>query len=143
MKSMMSCIGVPGRKMPLTPDVLQFRNIDVGDDAADDHQHVVQPFSSSSCMILRADVHVRAGQDRQADHVRILLERRGDDLLGRLAQPGVDHFHPGVTQRARDHLRATIVAVQTGLGDDDANVAHQGLSSQLSALSYQLSALSS
>ena len=44
-----------------------------------------------------------------------------DDLLGRLAQAGVDHFHAGVAQRARNHLGAAIVPVEPRLGDDDSN----------------------
>ena len=43
MKSMISCIGVPGRKMPLTPIALQLRDVHVRNDAADHDQHVVQP----------------------------------------------------------------------------------------------------
>ena len=58
---------------------------------------------------------VRAGQDRQADDVGVLLQRGGDDLLGRLAQAGVDHFHAGVAQRARDDLGAAVVPVEPGL----------------------------
>ena len=48
-----------------------------------------------------------------------------DDLLGRLPQAGVDHFHAGVAQRARDDLRATIVAVEAGLRDDDTDLGHR------------------
>ena len=73
----------------------------------------------------RADVHVRARQDRQADHVGVFLQRRRDDLLGRLAQAGVDDLHAGVAQRAGDHLGAAVVAVEAGLGDDDSDFAHQ------------------
>ena len=67
----------------------------------------------------RKERHVRAGEDREADAVGILLDRRLHDLLGRLEEPGVDHFHAGIAQRARDHLRAAVVAVETGLRDDD------------------------
>ena len=34
----------------------------------------------------RHERHVRAGEDRQADGVGVLLEHRLDDLLGRLVQ---------------------------------------------------------
>ena len=69
---------------------------------------------------LRDQRHVRAREERQADRVGVLLERRLGDLLGRLEQAGVDDLEARVAQRAGDHLGAAIVAVQAGLGDDDA-----------------------
>ena len=74
-------------------DRLQLRHVHVGDDPADDHQHVVQALLFQQFHDARADVHVRAGQDRQADDVGVLLQRGADDLLGRLAQAGVDDLH--------------------------------------------------
>ena len=51
-------------------------------------------------------MHVRAGQDRQADDVGIFLQRGADDLLRRLAQAGVDDLHAGIAQaRARSPWR--------------------------------------
>ena len=41
--------------------------------------------------------HVCTGEDRDADGVGVLLDRGLDDLLRRLVQAGVDHFHAGVT----------------------------------------------
>jgi hypothetical protein len=32
-------------------------------------------------------------------------------------QPGINHFHAGITQRRGDDLRAAIVTVETRLGD--------------------------
>ena len=64
---------------------------------------------------------MRAGEDREPDRVRVLLDRGLGDLLRRLMQAGVDHLHAGVPQGARDDLRAAVVAVQSGLGDDDAD----------------------
>ena len=65
--------------------------------------------------------HVRAGEDRQADHVDVLLHGGGGDHLRRLVQPGVDHLHPGVAQRRGDDLGAAVVAVETRLGDQHAD----------------------
>ena len=45
----------------------------------------------------------------------------GDDLFRRLPQSGVDHFHAGVAQCARDDFRAAIVAVESGLRDQHAD----------------------
>jgi hypothetical protein len=39
---------------------------------------------------------VRAGQDRDADRVGVLLDRGLDDLLRRLVEAGVDDLHPGI-----------------------------------------------
>ena len=41
------------------------------------------------------------------------------DLLGRLVQAGVDDLEAGVAQGPGDDLGAPVVAVETGLGDDD------------------------
>ena len=71
---------------------------------------------------------MRAGEDRDADGVRVLLDRRLDDLLRRLVQPGVDHFHPSVTQRACNYLCPPVVPVESGLGDDDADLPGHGRS---------------
>jgi hypothetical protein len=65
--------------------------------------------------------HVRAGQDREADDVHVLLHRRRGDHLRRLMEPGVDHFHAGVPQRGRDDLGAAVVAVEARLGDEHAD----------------------
>ena len=42
MKSMIACIGVPGRKMPVIPMSFRRGTSDVGNDAADDDEDVVQ-----------------------------------------------------------------------------------------------------
>ena len=43
----------------------------------DDHQHIVHAFLAQQLHQSRADVHVRAGQDRQADDVGVFLKGRG------------------------------------------------------------------
>ena len=70
-----------------------------------------------------ADRQVRAGEDREADRVHVLLRGRGHDLLRALAQAGVDDLHAGVAQRARHDLGPAVVAVEAGLGDQDADLA--------------------
>ena len=66
----------------------------------------------------REERHVRAGEDREADHVDVLLHGGGGDHLGRLVQAGVDDLHAGVAQRGGDDLGAAVVAVEAGLGDE-------------------------
>ena len=56
-------------------------------------------------------------EQRQPDGVGVFLDRRLDDLLGRLVQPGVDDFEAGVAQSASDHLGAAVMPVEPGLGD--------------------------
>ena len=58
--------------------------------------------------------------------VRVFLNRRLDDLLGRLVQPGVDDLHAGVAQRARDDLRAAVVPVEPRFRDDDSDLPRHG-----------------
>src|SRR6266581_453070 len=63
------------------------------------------------------------GEDREAEHGRILLDRRLDDLRHRPADAAVDHLEAGLAGRDRDHLRAVRVAVEPGLADDDPGAA--------------------
>jgi hypothetical protein len=65
--------------------------------------------------------HVRAGEDRDADGVGVLLDHRLGDLLRRLVQAGVDDLHAGVAERASDDLRAAVVAVEADLCDNDSD----------------------
>src|SRR6185436_2888803 len=110
----------PGQEDTLDPHLVQLRDVHVRNDAADDDEHVLETLLAEQLHHARTDVHVRPRQDREADGVRILLERGGDDLFGSLAQPGINHFHAGIAQGAGNHLRATVVAVEPGLGNDDA-----------------------
>src|SRR5690348_3271419 len=69
---------------------------------------------------------MRAGENREPDRVYVLLDGGRDDLLRCLVQPGVDDLHAGVAQRAGDHLRPPVVAVEPGLRDDHPDLAHDG-----------------
>jgi hypothetical protein len=100
---------------------LQAIHILVGDDAAHEHQHVIY-------LVLLEEVHnarhygiVRPGKNRQPDHVHIFLQRRVHNHFGSLAQTGVDDFHAGIAQSARNHLGAAIVTIKAGLGDQHAD----------------------
>ena len=76
---------------------------------------------------------VRARQHRQPDRVGVLLDRGLDDLLRRLVQAGVDDLDAGVAQRAGHHLGAAVVAVEPGLGDDDAHRSGDSVSARSAA----------
>ncbi len=119
MNSTISCIAVPGRKMPFTPIAFQLRDVDGGNDSANHHQDVVQTMLGEQRHQPRHDVVVGAGQNRQSDDVGVLLQRRRGDMFRCLAQPGVDHLHAGVAEGARNHLGAPVVAIEARLGNDD------------------------
>src|SRR5262249_36248109 len=65
---------------------------------------------------------VRAGVDTQADRIHILLNRHADDLLRCLMETGIDHFHPGVTQRARNQFDAPVMPVEPYFADQNTEV---------------------
>jgi len=64
---------------------------------------------------------VCAGEDRTTDHIHILFNGGGDDRLRGASDTRVDHLKPFVTQAAREHLRAAIVAVEARLCDQDSD----------------------
>src|SRR5678816_3520871 len=114
------------QKHTLDTHLVQPGDVHVRNDAPDDHQYLVlKSLLSEERHHTRADVHVRAREDRQTDDLRILLQRGGDDLLGGLTQPGVNDLHPRIAQRTGNDLGPPIVAVETGLRDDDADPCHQ------------------
>src|SRR5262249_24063953 len=111
----------------------QPRNVDIRDDPAHHHEHVVEPFLFEELHHTRADVHVGPGQNREPDRISVLLQRRRDNLLGRLTKAGVDDFPARVAQRACDHLGATVMAIESRLRDNDADLFHLPLSALLTA----------
>src|SRR5206468_8346944 len=66
------------------------------------------------------DLEVGAREDGQAEHARVLLHRRADDLRDRPADAAVDHLEAGVARGDRDHLGAVRVPVEAGLPDHHA-----------------------
>jgi hypothetical protein len=62
---------------------------------------------------------VRAREQRETEGVGVFLDDRLDNLLGRLVQAGVDDLEAGVAQGPCDDFGPAIMAIQTGLGDND------------------------
>ena len=122
MKSTMSCVEVPGRKISADADFLELGNVGFGNNAAEENGDVVHTFFMQQIHQLRADRVVCTGKNREADDVDVLLHGGGGDHLGRLTQSGVDDFHSGVAQCASDYLCAAVVAVETWLGNQYANL---------------------
>jgi len=54
---------------------------------------------------------VRARENRDAEHVHVLLDGGLDDLFGCPVEPRVDHFEARVPERACDDVSPPIVSV--------------------------------
>ena len=109
-------------------ELAQLLRVVVWDRAPDHHDDVLNAVLPQELEDARHQRHVRAGEDRDADGVCVLLDRGLDDLLGRLVKPGVDDLHAGVAQRAGDDLGTAIVPVEARLGDDDSDLPGHGAS---------------
>ena len=118
-------VGAPGVNTSATPSRLSSAMSSSGIVPPTKTSTSSAPRSREQVDDARDERHVRAGEDRDADRVGVLLDRGLDDLLGRLVEAGVDDLHAGVAQRAGDDLGATVVPVEARLGDDDADGAHR------------------
>src|SRR5690242_17012940 len=112
--------GVRGRVLQhdlLDADLLELRDLFVRNDTATYDEDVVRPALLQCFEDSREHRHVRARQNRYADHIDVFLNGCIDDFLRRAMQSRVDDVHAGVTQRPRDDLHATVVPVQSDLRD--------------------------
>ena len=107
-------------KTALTPAERQDLDVARGDDPAHDDKDVLEPFGPQPFHHPRHEGQMRPGQQREAHGVCVFLHDGADHLLGCLMQTCVDHLEPGVSQRPGDDLGPSVVAVETGLGHDDA-----------------------
>ena len=123
MKSTIACVGAPGVNTSATPSSFSSGMSSAGIVPPTVIDDVVDALLAQQLDDARHERHVGAGEDRQPDGVGVLLDDGLDDLLGRLVQARVDHLHARVAQRAGDDLRAAVVAVEAGLGDDHADLA--------------------
>jgi hypothetical protein len=60
-------------------------------------------------------------ENRDTEHVDVLLDRRLDDFFRGAVETGVDNLEPGVTERARDDVCPPVVAVESDLGHETPN----------------------
>ena len=60
---------------------------------------------------------VGAREHGQPDHVDVLLDRLGHELLGRPLEPRVEHLDPRVPEGVRHDLGAAVVAIEARLRD--------------------------
>jgi hypothetical protein len=94
---------------------LQGRDVRFRDDAAEDYGHIVHAFVVEQTHELRAKRVVRAGENGEADDIDVFLHGGGGNHLRRLPQAGVDHFHTGIAQSARNDLSAAVVSIEPRL----------------------------
>src|SRR5260370_42107337 len=107
----------PGLEYSRDAQLFQLGGVLVRNYTADDDQDVVHMFLAQQFHHARNNRIVRTREDRQSDDLDVLLQRGVYNHLRSLAQAGVNYFHAGVAESARDHLRPPVVAVQTGFGD--------------------------
>ena len=120
-QSTMSSVVAPGREDCATPAAFSVGDVLVGDDAAAEDGDVAAA-RARAARRMTAGKSVMCAPERieRPIGVDVLLDRGLGDHLGRLVQAGVDHLEAGVAERARDDLGAAVVAVEPGLGDQDA-----------------------
>jgi len=73
------------------------------------------PYFLQSFQYLRNEGVVRAGEDRDAQYVDVLLDRGLDNLFRRPVEAGVDDLEPGVTERPGDDVCPAVVPVEADL----------------------------
>ena len=111
-------VGARARREDLCDaELLELGDVVFRNDPAAEHRYVAAALLLQLGEDLREQRHVRAREDRQPDGVDVLLHGRLGDHLGRLVKPGVDDLEARVAQRTRDDLRAAVVPVEPGLGD--------------------------
>src|ERR1700738_499192 len=64
---------------------------------------------------------MRTGEDRKPHQRNVFLQRNRHDVLDALPDSGVDHLETRIAQRAGDDLGAAVMAVETGLRDENTN----------------------
>src|SRR5437763_13944388 len=116
--------------------VAQPRDLVGGDDPTPEHQHVADALLAQERHDAGEQGVVSAREHRETDGVGVLLQGGLRHLLGRLVQARVDDLEPGIAQRPGDHLRAPVVPVEAGFGDDDAVAPLHGLNPHMAPSRY-------
>jgi hypothetical protein len=92
------------------------------DDAADEDGDVIHTFFAEELHELGANGVVSAGENGKPDNVDVFLYSGRGDHFGSLTEAGVNDFHARVAEGSGDDLGAAVVAVETGLGDEYADL---------------------
>jgi hypothetical protein len=104
---------------------LELGDVGVGDYPASENDDVLAACVTQQLDDAGEQRHVRAREARQPDRIHVLLYRSRCDLVGRLMQARVYDLHAGVSQCARHDLDASVVAVETWLGDEYAGTSRR------------------
>jgi hypothetical protein len=111
-----------GRENLAHPGLLQGHDVLRRDDAAPEEHDVITAALTQQPNDGREKGVVGARKNRETDRVDVLLHGGLGDHLRCLVQARVDHLEAGVAERARDDLGASVVPVETGFGDEDAQL---------------------
>src|SRR5881396_1301027 len=114
--------GRPGSEGHFDACLLQLRDILLRDDPAACNEDVARLPLLQELHDLGEEGHVSPAQAGEADRIDVLLDCGLDDVLRRLPEARIDDLHPRVAQRPGDDLRPAIVTVQSGFGNEDADL---------------------
>jgi hypothetical protein len=93
------------------------RKIDVGDDPSGEDGDVADPSSAQGIEDPWKQFEVGPRVNGQADRFNVFVQCGLRDLVGGLADSGVDDLHTGVTKCSGDDLGAAVVPVKAWLRD--------------------------
>src|SRR5439155_21440008 len=114
--------GGPRSEDDLDACLLELRDILLRDDPAARNEDVARLPLLQELHDLGEEGHMRPAQAGEADRIDVFLDRGLDDILRGLPQARIDDLHPRVAQRPGDDLRPAIVTVQSGFGNEDADL---------------------
>src|SRR6185369_2378328 len=103
-----------GREDFLDPERLELGDVLLRHDAAAEDRNVAHALFLHQRKNAREQCHVRARKNGQAHAVDVFLDGGLGDHLRRLVETRIDDLEAGIAQRARDDLRAAVVAVEAG-----------------------------
>lgn len=100
---------------------LQMSYVALGNDSSTKDEDVAGTSIGELLDDLREQGLVCTGEGGEANCIDVLLDRSLRDLGRSLMKSRVDHFETGVTQSAGDDLGASVVTVETWLGNEDSS----------------------
>ncbi len=106
---------------------MQRRAVFERNDATAKDDDIVQPCLNQLLAHLGEQVSVSTRKGGEAEETGVFISDGVNDLLGCASKTGVNHLMPGISQGACNDFRPSVVAVQPGFRNDDAQgVLHDG-----------------
>jgi hypothetical protein len=93
-------------------------------DIAADQDQRVEALRSKASHQLFEDGAMGPGQDRESDHVDVLLRGIAHDLFDGLMQSGVDDFEPRLAEGKGDDPGPSVMTIEPWLGEQNADRPH-------------------